>query len=259
MLQSFNVLLMFSIVILGAGNVATHMLQAFQASENCSVVQVYNHQPESLNVFKAFTATTTDLSKLMEADLYLLCLKDDVIESIAEQIQTKSGIIAHTSGSQSILASSNSAVFYPLQTFSKGSKLDYSKIPFCLEANSEENLKILKTIASCISAEVFEISSAQRQTLHLAAVFVCNFTNHLYTIGESICEEDDMPFDILRALIQETSAKVQINSPSEVQTGPAIRKDETTVKRHLDQLQDRNHKAIYQLLTQSIIKKHEKL
>lgn len=250
---------MFSIVILGAGNVATHMMQAFQASEDCSVVQVYNHQPDSLSYFEEYTSITTDLSQLMEADLYLLCLKDDIIESVAKQIQTKSGIIAHTSGSQSILDSSNSAVFYPLQTFSKGSKLNYSEIPFCLEANSEEHLKILKTIANCISSEVFEISSAQRQTLHLAAVFVCNFTNHLYAIGESICRKDDMPFDILKALIRETSEKVQINSPSEVQTGPAIRKDEGTIKRHLRQLNNQNHKDIYQLLTQSIIQKHDKL
>lgn len=250
---------MFSIVILGAGNVATHMLQAFQASENCSVVQVYNHQADSLKSFKEFTETTTNLSDLKEADLYLLCLKDDVIESVAKQIQTKSGIIAHTSGSQSILKSSNSAVFYPLQTFSKGSKLNYSEIPFCLEANSEKNLKILKTIANCISTEVFEINSAQRQTLHLAAVFVCNFTNHLYAIGETICKEDDMPFDILKALIQETSAKVQINSPSKVQTGPAIRKDKSTIKRHLKQLKQNTHKNIYKLLTQSIIQKHDKL
>lgn len=250
---------MYSIVILGAGNVASHMFQAFQASEKCSVVQVYNHQPESLKAFEKSAATTTDLSELIEADMYLLCLKDDVIESIAEQIQTKSGIIAHTSGSQSILKALNSAVFYPLQTFSKESKLNYSKIPFCLEANSEENLKILKTVASCISSEVFEISSAQRQTLHLAAVFVCNFTNHLYAIGESICKDDDMPFDILKALIRETSAKVQTNSPSKVQTGPAIRNDESTIKRHLSQLQNQNQKDIYQLITQSILQKHDKL
>lgn len=250
---------MFSIVILGAGNVATHMVQAFQNTEECSVVQVYNHKADSLKAFENSTETTTELSQLKEADLYLLCLKDDIIETVSQQIQTKSGIIAHTSGSQSILESPNSAVFYPLQTFSKGSKLNYTKIPFCLEANSEENLNRLKSIASSISNEVFDISSAQRQTLHLSAVFVCNFVNHLYAIGESICLEDDMPFDILKALIQETSAKVQINSPSDVQTGPAIRKDSGTIKKHLDQLNNTTYKNIYQLLTQSIIQKHDKL
>lgn len=248
---------MFSVVILGTGNVATHMFRAFKAAKNCSVVQVYNHKPESLDEFSKQTSTTTDVSKLKQADLYLICLKDDVIQEVAGQIKATSGIIAHTSGSQSILDSENSGVFYPLQTFSKASKLDYSKIPFCLEANSEENLNILKSIAQCISNEIFEISSAQRQTLHLAAVFVCNFTNHLYSIGETICKEDDMPFDILRALIEETSRKVQKNSPAKVQTGPAIRKDQSTIKRHLSQLKERDHLDIYQLLTQSIIKHHD--
>jgi predicted short-subunit dehydrogenase-like oxidoreductase (DUF2520 family) len=248
---------MVSIVILGTGNVATHLYKAFQQTKECEVVQVYNHKTESLQAFENLTVTTTHLSELKEADLYLICLKDDVIESVANQIQTQSGIIAHTSGSQSILKLPNSAVFYPLQTFSKTSSLDYSKIPFCLEANSEENLKTLKFIASKISNEVFEISSSQRQTLHLSAVFVCNFTNHLYTIGEQICKEDDMPFDILKALIQETSDKVQAQSPSKVQTGPAIRKDRSTIKRHLKQLKDKRHKDIYQLLTQSIIESND--
>lgn len=250
---------MFSIVILGTGNVATHLFQALQKAEKCSVVQVYNHRPESLKAFESLTSTTTDLSQLKAADLYVLCLKDDAIEKVAQQLQGNPGIVAHTSGSQSILDLPNAGVFYPLQTFSKGSQLDYSKIPFCLEANSEENLKLLKTIASKISTHIFEIDSAQRQTLHLAAVFVCNFTNHLYAIGEEICKKDDMPFDILKALILETSAKVQVNSPSEVQTGPAVRKDQSTIKRHLSQIDHQQHIDIYQLLTQSIIQKHDKL
>lgn len=250
---------MFRIVILGTGNVATHMFKAFQSTTDCSVIQVYNHKQESLTRFAEFTETTSDLSQLKSADMYLLCLKDDVIKDVASQIKTKQAIVAHTSGSQSILESLNSAVFYPLQTFSKGSELEYSKIPFCLEANSEENLNTLKTIASYISTHIYEISSSQRQTLHLAAVFVCNFTNHLYSIGEHICKEDDMPFDILKALIKETSDKVQLNPPYKVQTGPAIRKDSSTIKRHLKQLKQKTHKDIYQLMTQSIIEKHDKL
>lgn len=250
---------MFSIVILGTGHVASHLFNAFQATQHCKVIQVYNHRAESLKDFENQTATTTDLGHLKEADLYILCLKDDAITDVARQIETSKGIIAHTSGSQAILESSNSAVFYPLQTFTKGTSLDYAQIPFCLEANSEENLDVLKTIAHQISNQVFEISSAQRQTLHLAAVFVCNFTNHLYAIGEYICKEDDMPFDILKALIQQTADKVQRHSPSAVQTGPAVRNDQSTIKRHLRQLNKNNHIDIYQLLTQSIIQYHDKL
>lgn len=248
---------MFSIVILGTGNVATHMFKAFQNSKATRVIQVYNHRPESLKAFENLVDTTSSISGLKAADLYLLCLKDDVIEKISEQIQSFEAIIAHTSGSQTVLSKPNSAVFYPLQTFSKNSPLDYSKIPICLEANSEENISILKTIASSISNQVFEIDSTQRQTLHLAAVFVCNFTNHLYKIGEDICQKDQMPFDILKALIQETSEKVNRESPSQIQTGPAIRKDSSTIKRHLKQLKDKRHKDIYQLLTQSIIESHD--
>jgi len=250
---------MYSIVILGTGNVATHMFKALQASDVCYVSQVYNHKAESLESFEHKTEVTTSISKIKTADLYLLCLKDDVIESVANQLEDKTGIIAHTSGSQAILKKPNSAVFYPLQTFSKGSELDYSQIPFCLEANSEQHLKLIKDIAKSVSNQVFEISSQQRETLHRAAVFVCNFTNHLYAIGENICKNDDMPFDILKALIKETSEKVQRHSPSEVQTGPAIRKDKTTINKHLEGLSDSNYKAIYELLTNSIIKTYDKL
>jgi predicted short-subunit dehydrogenase-like oxidoreductase (DUF2520 family) len=250
---------MYSIVILGTGNVATHMFKAFQESGTCHVSQVYNHKTESLEAFKGKTAVTTSMSEIKPADMYLLCLKDDVIEKVAHQLNDKAGIVAHTSGSQALLKHSNSAVFYPLQTFSKGSKLDYSKIPFCLEANSEQHLSLIKEIAKSVSTQVFEINSQQRETLHRAAVFVCNFANHLYAIGEDICKQDDMPFDILKALIKETADKVQYHSPSKVQTGPAIRKDQTTINKHLKGLSDQNHKAIYELLTNSIIKKYDKL
>jgi len=251
---------MYSIVILGSGNVATHMFQALQSSKICTVIQVYNHKRSSLLKFENSVPLTTDISALKPADLYLICLKDDVIEYTAEQIKTKAGIIAHTSGNQGLLTSpKNSGVFYPLQTFSKTFELDYSTIPFCLEANSEENLSLLKTIASSISQHQYEISSTQRQTLHLAAVFVCNFTNHLYAVGEDICLQEKIPFDILKALIKETADKVQSQSPSEVQTGPAVRRDEKTITNHLKQLNSKDYKAIYNLMTTSILQKYDKL
>ena len=251
---------MYSLVILGSGNVATHMFQDLQSSKICTVIQVYNHKRSSLLKFENSVPLTTDISALKPADLYLICLKDDVIEYTAEQIKTKAGIIAHTSGNQGLLTSpKNSGVFYPLQTFSKTSELDYSTIPFCLEANSEENLSLLKTIASSISQHQYEISSTQRQTLHLAAVFVCNFTNHLYAVGEDICLQEKIPFDILKALIKETADKVQSQSPSEVQTGPAVRRDEKTITNHLKQLNSKDYKAIYNLMTTSILQKYDKL
>jgi len=116
----------------------------------------------------------------------------------------------------------------------------------------------LKTLAEEISGKAYEISSAQRKRLHLSAVFVCNFVNHLYTVGEDICKENKIPFEILQPLIQETAHKVRTSSPSEVQTGPAIRYDESTIQAHLELLKDRDNKEIYQTLTKAIQNFHGK-
>ena len=252
---------MIEIVLLGSGNVATHLFKAFSASEGIRVKQVYNHSEESLSYFKSKTEVTTDISLLAEADVYLMALKDDVIPQTAVQLQKKDGLVVHTSGSvemQALNCSDRRGVFYPLQTFSKQKDVDYSSIPFCLESNNAEDLKLLKRLASKVSRNVYEIDSQQRKKLHLSAVFVSNFVNHLYAVGENICRESNMPFDILQPLIKETADKVKASSPAEVQTGPAIRNDQSTINAHLDLLKTSENKEIYQLLTSSIQSFHGK-
>ncbi|MGB7786507.1 MAG: DUF2520 domain-containing protein [Salinimicrobium sp.] len=250
---------MMQLVLLGSGNVATHLYKAFSASKKVQVKQVYNHTRNNLDRFD--TEVTTELSALADADVYLLALKDDVIPQIAETLSSKNALIAHTSGSAGLDAlekCERKGVFYPLQTFSKDKRLDYSEIPFCLEANSPEDLSLLKDMAAEVSGKFYEISSEQRKKIHLSAVFVCNFVNHLYSIGENICKENDIPFEILQPLIMETARKIRDASPSEVQTGPAIRNDQSTIQAHLEQLTDPQNKEIYQLLTQAIQSFHGK-
>ena len=250
---------MIQLVLLGSGNVATHLYKAFSASAKVQVKQVYNHSSNNLDKFGS--NVTTKISDLADADVYLLALKDDVIPEIAEQLQNKQALIAHTSGSaglDSLGKCRRKGVFYPLQTFSKEKELDYHEIPFCLEANSPGDLELLKQMAGEISGKAYEISSQQRKKIHLSAVFVCNFVNHLYSIGEKICKENNIPFEILQPLIMETARKIQDASPSEVQTGPAIRNDKTTINSHLEQLADPQNKQIYQLLTQAIQSFHGK-
>lgn len=252
---------MIDLVLLGSGNVATHLYKAFSALEDVRVKQVYNHSAGSLEQFKAMTPVTTSLSELMTSDVYLLALKDDVIPEVAKQINSVKGLVVHTSGSVSLEALSackRAGVFYPLQTFSKNKELDYSQIPFCLEANNKDDLALLKKMAGAISAKAYEINSAQRKKLHLSAVFVCNFVNHLYSIGEDICRKNDIPFEILQPLIKETAEKIKDSSPSEVQTGPAIRRDQSTIEAHLEQLTSSKNKEIYQLLTSAIQSFHGK-
>ena len=250
---------MIQLVLLGSGNVAFHLYKAFSTSQRVQVKQVYNRSENNLDQFD--TEVTTDTSKLADADIYLLALKDDAIPHIASQLQSKKALVAHTSGSSGLNAlekCERKGVFYPLQTFSRHKPLDYAQVPFCLEANSPKDLDLLKEMAGEISGKFYEISSEQRKKIHLSAVFVCNFVNHLYSIGEKICEQNDIPFEILKPLIMETAKKIGEASPSEVQTGPAMRNDQSTIQAHLEQLTDPQNKQIYQLLTHAIQSFHGK-
>lgn len=247
---------MIKLVILGSGNVATHLFQAFFKARNVAVVQVYNRTQKNLAPFAQKTQTTTSIKNLIEADVYLLCVKDDAIGDLARNIPYKDKIIAHTSGSVPLLDNSQkTGVFYPLQTFSKDVALDFKKIPLCLEASDEQTLKTLQHLAGAISEKSYQISTAQRKSLHLAAVFVCNFTNHLYSIGEGICRDNQVPFDILHPLMKETTRKATLNSPAKMQTGPAKRNDRETMQMHLSQLKNPVLEEIYVLLSKSIASK----
>ena len=251
---------MIEVVILGAGNVSFHLFKAFSEAENTRVIQVYNHLEENLNYFKDYTNTTNRISDLKSADFYLLALKDDVIADVAHNLKDLPGIVLHTSGAVSLNALeilSNFGVFYPLQTFSKNKLVDFGEIPVCIEANSAENLEKIKKLALEITKDVREVNSEQRKALHLAAVFVNNFSNHLYTLGAEICEKNQVDFSILRPLIKETASKIESLAPKDAQTGPAIRNDQKTIEAHLRLLPKKN-KDIYSILTQSIQDFHGK-
>ncbi|WP_283640173.1 Rossmann-like and DUF2520 domain-containing protein [Mesonia mobilis] len=253
---------MIKVVILGAGNVATHFFKAFKKAENVEVIQVYNRSEASLEVFKSNTQTTSDLAQLKNADVFLVCVKDDAIETLISklsQLSNLDGIVAHSSGSVPLSASAKrNAVFYPLQTFSKQTEVNFKEIPICIETSAAEDFPVLKQLAHSISEKVFEISSEQRKKLHLAAVFACNFSNYMYSIAEDLCNQNEVPFEVLSALIKETAQKATLHSPKSVQTGPAKRNDQATIKQHLAQLNNADYKEIYKLLTQSIIQQDGK-
>lgn len=247
---------MQKVSVLGTGNVATHFIQAFDTCKKVKIVQVYNHCKKSLKDFKRFDCTT-DLNALKPADVYIVCIKDDAVETLISNLNVE-GIVAHTSGSLPLISSSKrNAVFYPLQTFSKDKQLIFKDLPLCIEAENPSDLDVLKTLATHLKAKIYEVNSKQRQELHLAAVFVCNFVNHLYHIGHNLCQEKDLPFDILRPLIKETADKINFNNPKEAQTGPAKRNDESTISRHIQQLENPIYKELYRYLTTSIQKTYE--
>ena len=246
---------MIRITVIGSGNVAQHLIKAFAKSELVEIVQVYARKKEALSSLIEFDKITSDFEELQESDLYIIAVSDKAIADVSKQLPFQNRIVVHTSGAASLDvldAKNRKGVFYPLQTFSKNKEIDFSIVPLCLEAENTFDFRVLETVAKSISNAVFAINSDQRKALHVAAVFVNNFTNHLYHIGKEICGEHQVPFEILRPLIQETAEKINTLDPVDAQTGPAKRKDNNTIAAHLDYLTNENQKNIYKLITQSI-------
>lgn len=248
-------------VIIGAGNVATHIGRALVA-KGIQVSQVW-----SRNAARAETLAhsigaqvSQQIAQLdADADFCIIAVKDDAIVEILPQLSHFNGLVLHTAGAASLEIFSGLftkyGVLYPLQTFSVEKELDFSKVPLCIEASSIKELSSLRKLAETLSESVFEINSDQRKVLHLAAVFACNFPNYLFGVAERLIADQQMDFDILRPLILETAEKVQVALPQKVQTGPAIREDEATISSHLRLLKDKPELThIYQLLSDSIKK-----
>jgi predicted short-subunit dehydrogenase-like oxidoreductase (DUF2520 family) len=247
------------IVLLGSGNVATHLAKALK-SKGEEIVQVYSQNLDNATLLAQSIATEAigDLNEIKQnADLYIISVKDDAIESVAKSLKNVTGLVVHTSGTTdiNILSSqvTKAGVFYPLQTFSKEKEVSFENIPLCIEANDESQLTILSNLAAKISREVYKLNGEKRKVLHLAAVFACNFPNHLYALANKILSQNDLDFEIIRPLIAETADKVMSNLPENVQTGPAVRADESTLNKHLSMLTDMPEvQNIYQTLSDSI-------
>jgi predicted short-subunit dehydrogenase-like oxidoreductase (DUF2520 family) len=250
---------MLSISILGTGNLAKHLFDAFLKAKGINVVQVVGRNKEALAQFSEHCTISQDFTTIADADVYLMAVKDDAIAEVSKYLSHKKGVVAHTSGAIGLEAiqAVNKGVFYPLQTFTKGKPVSFQSIPICIEAQSKQSLEILRTLGHSISENVHHIDSEQRKKLHLAAVFVNNFTNYLYDVGESLCLDEGLSFDLLKPLILETAEKVQGLSPKEAQTGPARRNDSESMEAHLDLLNNEEHRTLYKLLSQAIKKRHE--
>jgi len=253
---------MIRVVIIGSGNVAQHLIKAFAKSDNIDVIQAFSRNKESLENSIDSSKITTNFDDLADADLYIISVSDNAIAEVSHQLNIEKKLVVHTSGSVDIIDlddKNRKGVFYPLQTFSKNKEINFGIIPICLEAENNEDYKLLETVAKSISNQVFNINSNQRKALHVSAVFVNNFVNHLYKIGNDICNENNIPFEILQPLILETANKITLLSPNKAQTGPAKRNDTQTINTHLQFLTDENQKEIYKILTKSIIDNGKKL
>ena len=250
------------IVVVGSGNVATHFARAFHASGN-EIAQVYSRNIAHAQVLaRQLDAQAVDrFSDLADdAHLYLLAIPDDALYEVVTQISPKQGIVVHTSGSvpMEVLKplSAKIGVVYSPQTFVKSLEMNYSELPFCLEASDGEVLERLKSLVLPVSQKIYEINSDQRRKLHLAAVFVNNFGNALNAMAQDITTKNDMPFEILQPLIAGTAEKASHGDLWQLQTGPAVRGDEKTISNRKKLLSgDSDLLELYSLITSIIQKK----
>ena len=263
-------------IFIGAGNVAWHLSSLFSTNKNLEITHIWSRNKKNAEFLKdrlnhnveiRYSINDLDFSKT-NVDLAILSITDNAFESVLSKlILPPTCILVHTSGAQPMeilkLANHNSiiniGVFYPLQTFSKIKEVDFSSIPFCIEASSKEIEEKLTNLAKLFSDKVFQVSSTDRSVLHVAAVFACNFSNYLWTISEQILKEKNLPFNMLKPLLEETLQKALEINPSNAQTGPAVRKDDKVIKKHLEMIDEMSlpthFSSIYKLMTESIQKK----
>ena len=245
-----------SVTIIGGGNVAYHLAKAFYQHPEVQLLQLYNRSAfgTEFDVFQL--PKTHSLEALIPVDVYLLAVSDQAITPLSEALPFQGKLVVHTSGNtpmEAIHPKNRRAVWYPLQSFSKNTSIDFSAVPICLEAEHPTDMtSFLLPLAQSLSAKNYLLNSYQRRILHLAAVFLNNFSNHQITISQRLCQENKIPFELLTPLLTETLTKLQTMSAYEAQTGPARRTDQQTIDAHLELLSG-IEKEMYQIITKSII------
>lgn len=255
-----------SVVIVGSGNVAEALAEAV-ARSGADLVQVCARNASRAQAIAE--AAGCGWAALPEgpapADLYLIAVSDRAVGEVASRLAFPTGaVVAHTAGCVELGALPATilrrAVFYPLQTFTRGRRVGFSEIPVLLEASDAGTYARLEDFALRLTSRVIPASSALRARVHLAGVFANNFANHMYAVGERIVREAGLDFDVLRPLIAETAAKaLDAPSPARVQTGPAVRGDRTTQERHEELLGDETLRIIYRTISQNIWETSKKI
>lgn len=249
-----------TVSFIGSGNLATHLSKALYAG-NIRIVDVYslNFGNAEKLALEVGARAVHNIGELQPVDLIIICVTDSAIAQVSNSLKNQN-IVVHTSGSTSINVLSkhqNYGVLYPFQTFSKETDLDFSNVPVFIESNSSSCFDSLNNLAKTVTGEVYALNTEQRLRLHLAAVFACNFSNHMYSIAHDILRGSDLPFGILSQLINETATKATgSGEPANVQTGPAVRNNLNIMEHHKEILAfNPLWQKIYTFVSNSIIER----
>lgn len=229
------------VAVVGTGNVGTQFARIF-STEPIS--------PRSLEGLPA------------DADMYIIAVSDSAVKEVAEKMPQVNGIIVHTTGSVGIDAlssvkSKGYGVMYPFQTISKPRTLPPSSIPLLIEASDQNTLKSIEECAREYGfTQIGFADSGKRRKVHLCGTFACNFTNAMIGISQKILSESGIDEKIINPLVEETIEKLRTLPAKEAQTGPAARKDHTTLHSHrslLDTLGMDKELEIYDIMSEYIM------
>jgi predicted short-subunit dehydrogenase-like oxidoreductase (DUF2520 family) len=254
----------FNLAIVGSGNLAWHLAPELE-NVGHRIVEIFspklkNAKALQKRLYNAEINHSLDFAD-SSADIIIICVSDDAIEEVAREIALpENAVIVHTAGSQPVsrlgyAISEQRGVFYPLQTFTKNKRIVFDDVPILIEAEDLHTERILKKLAKSISKNVYCVSSKDRLALHIAAVFACNFTNHLFHVSNEILRKHGFDFELLRPLIAETINKSLDIGPANAQTGPAARRDMETLNRHLEYLEGNKYREVYKLISDLILKR----
>ena len=249
----------YKLVIVGSGNVGYHIGQRLHQA-GYSIKQVFSLTPEHGKSLaeKVGSTFTNDVAKIIaDADVYIVCVKDDAMESVYNALPIKNEIVLHTAGSVSKNVSNRTdlhqGVLYPLQSFNRNAEVTWENVPVFVDGDDENVIQAASELGNALTKNVKLANDEQRLKVHVAAVFANNFSNHCMAIGEKLMEESGFAFDVLKPLVDATFRRLQHANPSDVQTGPAKRGDENTVDKHMNALVEHpNWKELYRYLSDDI-------
>jgi predicted short-subunit dehydrogenase-like oxidoreductase (DUF2520 family) len=247
------------ISIVGSGNLASHLIPRL-IEKGIKVQQIFSRNAKTAKSLSRkykieFASTLNDID--LNVDIILLCVSDTSIRTITPHFKNFVGIVCHTSGTAPIRDlnkhKGNNGVLYPLQTFSAKAEVDWNNIPVFVEGSNAATEKKVLQLAKRLSKKSFKLSSEQRKELHLAAVFVNNFVNACYTIAHTHLQKQNLKWEYLLPLIDQTTLKVHAHDPKDVQTGPARRNDQKIIQEHLQLLKkDKKALEVYKVMTEYI-------
>jgi len=251
---------MLSVVLIGTGNVSTKFQQAFTQSEEVCLLGVHGSKKRSGNILPS-GLKIQEISKVDEnADIIVIAVADDAIASVRKELGNPKTLVVHTAGCipmEALAPMKRRGVFYPLQTLSADREVDFNSLPLCLECSLEKDRELLLQLAESISKSVHWINSSERERLHLAAVFTNNFVNHMIRQADKICEEYDLPKELLHPLLNETVEKAKILGAYDAQTGPAVRGDLSVIEKHIKLISETARQELYKTITASIQNEYE--